>query len=341
MEPGTKPIHFTYLSHQDMEALALSEDEVLQVVEESLAFQGRGETVIEPRVHLYPDSKDPSGRYNVLRGVIKPWDITGIKVVATYRQNYEVDLPCEIATLQLFNRQTGEPVAFMDATEMTFIRTGAVTAIGAKYLARKNSKILGHIGARGVSYWDVRLLDHMYDFDEIRVHSERKESREAFAERLRQDLGKDIIVTDNWQDCVEGADIVVEASRLRKPEPLLNSDWIKKGAFVCPFGSQSACDIRLLDKMDKVVVDDWGQCRKGGGNELGALRAHVNADILTEKTLYAEMGEIAGGVKPGRQSDDETTLFWHRGIPTSDIAMGYKYLEKARAQKVGQTLRFF
>lgn len=339
MEENIEKVFLTYLNGPDIEALKVTDDEILEVIEASLAAQGLDQTVVEPRVHLYPRNVHFSARYNVLRGIIEPMNLVGIKVVATYRQNWEINLPCEICTLNLFDPRNGKPVAFIDATEMTFIRTGAVTAVGAKYLARKNSKILAHIGARGVAYWDVRLLDHMYDFDEIRVHSERKESRETFAEKLRQDLGKEIIVTDNWKDCIVGADIVLESSRLPKPEPVMNTDWIKKGAYVCTIGSQSAVDIRLTDIMDKILVDDWGQCKKG--NELGALRAHVDAGKLTEETLYAEMGQVVAGLKPGRESDDETILFWHRGIPLSDIALGQLYLTKAKKLGIGQELRFF
>ena len=96
------------------------------------------------------------------------------------------------------------------------MRTGAVTAIGAKHLARKSSRVLGHIGARGTAYWNVRLLDRLFDFDEIRVHSRRPESREAFAARLSSATSASrSSATDDWESCVRGADIVVEASRLR------------------------------------------------------------------------------------------------------------------------------
>jgi len=87
--------------------------------------------------------------------------------------------------------------------------------------------VLGHIGARGTSYWNVRLLDSIFDFDEIRVHSRRPESRDAFAQRLSRDLGKPVRVTPDWESCVRGADIVVEASRLEKPEPMLKTAWIQ------------------------------------------------------------------------------------------------------------------
>jgi ornithine cyclodeaminase len=218
------------------------------------------------------------------------------------------------------------------------MRTGAVTAIGAKYLARKNSKVLGHIGARGSSYWNVRLLDHLFDFDEIRVHSRRKESRDAFGARLERDLGKKVIVTEDWESCLKGADIMVEASRLSAPAPLFKTEWIKPGAFVCPYGTMSALELSITDVMDKMLMDDWGQAHSG---KLGAMRAHVNAGKLSEATLHAELGQVVAGLKPGRESDAETILLWHRGLPLSDIALGHAMLEKAKRIGIGQRLRFF
>ena len=156
-------------------------------------------------------------------------DSAGTKVVGDFVNNYKENLPSEYGILTLFNPRTGAPKAIIDATGITDMRTGAITALGAKYLAPSNSKILAHIGSRGTAYWNVRLLCSLFDFTEVRIHSKRPESRNAFAKRLEADLQRKITVTDNWKDCIEGADIVVEASRLIKPEPLLKTSWIKKG----------------------------------------------------------------------------------------------------------------
>jgi ornithine cyclodeaminase len=231
----------------------------------------------------------------------------------------------------------GAPKAIIDGSHLTDMRTGAVTAIGAKHLARRASKILGHVGARGTAYWNVRLLDRLFEFDEIRVHSRRPESRDAFAARLARDLGKPVKATQDWRDCVEGADIVVEASRLTEPAPMLKTAWIKTGAFVVPYGTMSAVELSLTDIMDKIVVDDWGQCKAG---QLGALRAHVEAAKLSEATLHGEMGEIVAGQKAGRERVDETILFWHRGLSLSDIALGCAMLDKAARLGIGQRLRY-
>ncbi len=332
----TQPIHLTWLNGPDVDQLKLTDTEILTAVEDGLRAQGEKKTVIEPRMHLIPD-KAFNGHFNVLRGYIEPLGLAGVKIVGDYVNNYTLGLPSEMALLNLFDPRTGMPVAILDASAITDMRTGALTALGARHLARRNSKVLGHIGARGTAWWNVRLLNSIYDFDEIRIHSRRPESRTAFARRLEQDLGKKIIVTDDWESCVRGADIVVEASRLNAPTPLLKTEWIKPGAFVVPYGTMSAVELSLTDMMDKLVVDDWGQCK---GGMFGSLRAHVEAGKLSEHTLHAELGEIVAGTKPGRENDDETILFWHRGLSLSDIALGHTMLKKARALGIGQELRY-
>jgi ornithine cyclodeaminase len=217
------------------------------------------------------------------------------------------------------------------------MRTGAVTAIGGKYLAPPRPKVLGHIGARGSAYWNVRLLDRLFGFEVIRVHSRRPESCDEFAARLSGELGKPVIATADWRSCVEGADIVVEASRLSAPEPLLRTEWIKPGALVVPYGTMSAVELSLTDIMSKIVVDDWGQCATG---KFGALRAHVEAGKLTTGSLHAELGQIVAGLRPGRENDQETILFWHRGLSLSDIALGHALLAKAASLGAGQRLRY-
>jgi ornithine cyclodeaminase len=331
------PLHLVYLNGPDIERLALGNEEILDAVEAGLAAQGRRQSVLEPRVHLVPvDSA--VGHFNILRGAILPLGLAGVKVVGDFVDNHAFGLPSEIGLLALFDPANGVPVAILNATAITSMRTGAMTALGAKYLARKGARILGHIGARGTAYWNIRLLDHFFDFDEIRVHSKRPESRNSLANTLGRDLGKPITVVDSWERCVRGADIVVEATRLTEPEPLLKTEWIRPGALVVPYGTMSAVEFSLTDVMDKIVVDDWGQCRPG--LPYGALREHVDHGKLTLENLHAELGQIVAGLRPGRERDTETILFWHRGLALSDIALGSALLDKAGAMDIGEMLRF-
>jgi ornithine cyclodeaminase len=330
-------IAITYLNGPDIDTLAMTPDEILNAVEAALLAQGRGETVIEPRVHLVPESSD-KGHFNVLRGYVKPLGVAGVKIVGDFVNNYKQGLPSEMALLNLFSPETGMPRALLDATAITDMRTGAMTALGAKYLARRSSKRLGHIGARGSSYWNVRLLDHLFDFDEIRVHSRRPESREPFGERLGRDLGKKVMVTDDWESCLKGADIQVEASRLPAPHPHFKTAWVPKGGFVVPYGTMSAVEFSLTDIMDKVVVDDWTQCQPG--RPYGSLRRHVDEGKLTRQNLHAELCQIVAGDRPGRETDDETILFWHRGLSLSDIALGQAMVDKAARLGIGTSLPY-
>jgi ornithine cyclodeaminase len=299
-----------------------------------LGAQGRGETVIEPRMHLFP--RGASGHFNVLRGATP--ELAGVKVVGDYVKNRRLGLPSELALLMLMDPSTGVPVAILDATAITEMRTGAVTAIGAEYLARRDSLTLGHIGARGTSYWNVRLLCHVLPgLQEIRVHSRRPESREQFARRLSEDLDREVRAVANWEECARGADVIVEATRLTEPEPLLVTSWIASGALVIPYGTVSAVELELTDSMDKIVVDDWGQA---GVGPLGALRAQVDSGRLSEANLHAELGQIVCGARPGRERGDERILFWHRGLSITDIALGQTLLAKALAHGAGTRLPY-
>jgi alanine dehydrogenase len=180
-----QPIYLTYLNRFDIEAAMLSDDEIIEAIEASLAMQGRGETVIEPRMHLEPRA-GVEGHFNVLRGWIGgEIDSAGVKVVGDFVDNYKQGMPSEFAVLNLFDPRNGSPTAILDASGITDMRTGAVTAVGAKHLARKNAKVLGHIGARGTAYWNVRLLNHIFDFDEIRVHSRRPRAATALPSACR------------------------------------------------------------------------------------------------------------------------------------------------------------
>ncbi len=328
-----------FLSGPDIDSLELTLTDVIQAIESVVDAHGRGRTVFEPRMHLMPDNGG-IGHFNVLRGHVSTLGergISGVKVVGDFVPNYQQGLPSELALATLYDPYTGVPLAVMDATFITEARTGGMTAVGAKHLARKDSRVLGHVGARGTAYSNITMLDHLFQLDEIRVTSARPESREAFGERLRAETSTTVRVVATADECFEDADILVEASRLTEPTPLLRTGSVKRGAFVVPYGTVSAVEIDLLDVMDKVVVDDWRESQSG---RLGSLRAHVDTGRLTRESLYAEMGEIVSGAKPGRERDDERILFWHRGLSVLDVALAHLVLTRAETSDIGAMLRY-
>ena len=325
-----------FLSGPDIDSLGLSHAEIVAAVEDAVRAHGDGRAVIEPRVHLVPDNNG-AGHFNVLRGHLPAPGVSGVKVVGDFVANYAAGLPSELGLLTLYDPGTGVPLAIMDATLITACRTGAMTAVGARYLARPDSRVLGHVGARGTAFWNIVLLDEMFDLDEIRITSRRPESREAFAQELAAVTATRIRVAATAEETFDGADILVEASRLTEPEPLLRTGSVKAGAFVVPYGTVSAVELDLLDVMDKVVVDDWREAQSG---RFGALRRHVDTGRLSAASLHAELGQVVTGRRPGRERDEERILLWHRGLAILDIAVGLAIVRRAEQQGIGTMLRY-
>jgi alanine dehydrogenase len=325
-----------FLSGPDIDALGLSNADIVAAVEDAVRAHGEGRVVVEPRVHLVPDNNG-AGHFNVLRGHLSAPGVSGVKVVGDFVSNYATGLPSELGLLTLYDPGTGVPLSIMDATMITARRTGAMTAVGARYLARRDSRVLGHVGARGTAFWNVVSLDEMFDLDEIRVTSRRPESREAFARELAAVCRARVRVAATAGEAFDGADIMVEASRLTRPEPLLRTGVVKPGAFVVPYGTVSAVELDLLDVMDKVVVDDWREAQSG---RFGALRRHVDSGRLSAASLYGELGQIVTGRLPGRERADERILLWHRGLAILDIAVGLAILHRAEQQGAGTMLRY-
>ena len=328
-----------FLSGPDIDALGLTSAEIVAAVEGAVLAHGEGRAVFEPRVHLVPGDGH-AGHFNLLRGHLPglgAGGLSGVKVVGDFVDNYARGLPSELGLLTLYDPGTGIPLSIMDATLITACRTGAMTAVGAKYLARPDARVLGHVGARGTAFWNVVLLDEMFDLDEIRVTSRRPESREAFARQLADVTGTPVRVTDTADEAFDGADILVEASRLTAPEPLLRTGVVRPGAFVVPYGTITAVELDLLDVMDKVVVDDWREAQSG---RFGALRPHVDSGRLSAGSLHAELGQIVAGLRPGRERPDERILLWHRGLSILDIAVGALILRRAEQAGIGTMLRY-
>jgi ornithine cyclodeaminase len=329
-------LQLRFLSGPDVAKIGLTRAEIFEAVTDAVRAQGNGQVVLEPRVHLTP-TNGGRGHFNILRAHLETAHVSGVKVVGDFVDNHRRQLPSELALITLYDPDTGVPLAIVDATMITAARTGAVTALGAKHLARAGSKVLGHLGARGTAWWNVTMLDDLFDFAEIRVTSARPESREAFAQDLSQELGKPVRAVATSQEALEGADIMVEATRLVTATVLLRTAWVAPGTLVIPYGTVSAVELSLTGVMDKIVVDDWGQATVG---PFGALRAHVDRGLLTKDRVHAELGQIVAGHRPGRERPEERILFWHRGLATTDLAVAHLIWRRAEALSLGTTLTY-
>lgn len=327
-----RSISFLYLNSKDVAASTPDFAGVCDIVEDGLRAHGAKQVVLPPKGHILLD-KFYNGHFNILMGYVGPLETAGVKVIGDYVDNYEHNLPSEVAMLTLYDPRTGVPLCLMDATNLTWLRTGAVSGLGAKHLARKSSRVLAHIGARGTAFANIKAIAQYCPIEEVRINSLRPETREELARQVEAELGITARAVADVAEATRDADIIVEATRLEKPQNLLTSDMIKPGALLITYGWISAVEDRIPLEAEKFVVDDWRQCCEGG-----TFEPLIRSGRLTREKLHAEIGEIAAGEKPGRESEDERIVFWHRGFAISDIALGRAIYQNAVSAKRGTEL---
>ena len=329
-------IDILFLSKEDVDALELSLPDVMDAIEMGLKAHGEKKVIMPSKDHLALDY--PEKLFNILKGYVEPVNVAGVKVIGDFHKNYEHNLPSELALITLYRPETGAPFAIIDGTLITWMRTGAVTAVGAKYLANEKPRVLGHIGARGTAWYNVPMLDLLFDFEEIRVTSKRPESRRRFANAMSQQLGKPVLVKETAEETVRDADIIIDASRLIEHQVLVEDEWVKPGALIQPYGAVLSVAPSLPFSVDKMVVDDWNQCQQ---SQYGQFAGLVQAGELRTEHIYGEIGEIVAGLKPGRQSQEERILFWHKGFAVSDIMLGHLAYQKAVERGTGTWLPYY
>lgn len=324
-----------FLNRSMIEDLPVDTGEILSAVSQGVIAQAEGGVVLEPTVWLSP--YDDGSGFATIRGAIPGQNLAGIKNVGTFQDNHKKGLPGDVGLMTLFDAQTGVPTAILDGSPITTIRTAAMTALGAKHLARPDSRILGYIGVRGIAARAITFIDSLFDLDEIRIFSASEDSRSRAAVSLNETCRANVIATDSWEECLKGADILVDGSSLRRNEVLFSSAFVSAGATVIAYGGYSSFDMRIIDSTDKIVMDRWQDFTPG---MIGALAPQMEADLLTEKQLHSLLCDILTGVRKGRESEMEKILFWHRGLASCDITLANLYLEKAAQAGAGISLPY-
>jgi ornithine cyclodeaminase len=325
-------VEFLFINRPIVESLLPDTPLLLNIIQSGLEAHGRRQVVLPPKAHLNLDHLF-NGHFNILAGYAAPVGMAGVKIIGDYVNNHRYGLPSEIALLMLYDPMTGAPRALLDATALTWLRTGAVTGLGARYLARKESGIVGHVGARGTAFSNLAALASQFELKEIRIASNRKETREKLAREVEESLHVRTRPVDSIETACRDADIVVEATRLERPQVLIEDTWLKPGSLLVTYGWVMAIDPVTVASVNKRVVDDWAQCSKGG-----ALYPLIENGTLRDEHIHAEIGQIVCGDRPGRTDPTERILFWHRGFAISDIVLGNWIADHARQKGLGQRL---
>jgi ornithine cyclodeaminase len=314
-----------------MKVLVLSEHEVvelltmrecIEVMEDAFAALARGD-VHNPLRHAIraPDAAGLLGLMPAFRRGATPY--YGLKEVCVFPENPSRGLDTHLGAVVLHSGETGQPLAFMNASAITAIRTAAVSAVATRLLAREDARVLAILGAGVQARSHLQAIPLVRPIEEVRVFSRTREKAER--------LGANVV--ESAEDAIRGADIVVTATNSR--EPVLRRDWVKAGAHINAVGS-SVASARELEADLVAASSLFVDRRESTINESGDYRAAIDAGA----TIRAELGEVLTGSAAGRTSREEITLFKSLGLAIEDLAAAAFLFEKARTEKRGAWIDF-
>lgn len=327
----------TLLITQEQVKSILDMPSAIRIVEEVYRSHGRMKVLMPPKITLDLGESRPwppyKGYMNAMPAYLGDAEIAGIKWAGGFQDNYKIGLPFITAMILLINPKNGAFVAIMDGAHITALRTGAASAVCAKYLARKESSVVGIIGAGVQGRTHLRALHHLFKLKDVRVIDVKEGTAEAYAREMKIETDLRISPKNSYRDVVGGADIICTLTTA--DEPVVRKEWLKKGSLVISAGSYQELDSKVVLSADKIVVDSWAQTSHRG--ELARL---VEAGQLGEKNIHAEIGEILAGKKKGREREDEDILAIPIGLGSLDIGCAFEVYQKAVEKKIGTPFSF-
>ncbi|NIQ04237.1 MAG: ornithine cyclodeaminase family protein [Candidatus Korarchaeota archaeon] len=260
-----------------------------------------------------------------------------IKIVSTYESNPEKGLPTVIATVQLNDPATGNPLAIMEGTHLTAMRTGATSGVATKYLARDDATIAGIIGAGVQGKTQLMAVKEVRPIEKALVFDIITEKATSFAEEMSEKLGIEVQSVESAEKVVKSAEILNLATTAR--EPVINGKWIKEGTHINSVG-WTGKEGRELDtqtvKMAKMIVDS----KEAVFEESGDILIPIKENAIGRDHIYAELGELIGEVKKGRVSEKEVTLFKSVGVAIEDAITAKLAYEQAVEKNLGREIDF-
>ncbi|MEM2312510.1 MAG: alanine dehydrogenase [Candidatus Nezhaarchaeales archaeon] len=320
------------LTRKDVEAL-LDMKEAIGAVELAFKEKGLGRAQMPAKIYLFYEKY--GGDLRSMPSYLENLDVSAVKVVNVHPQNPEkYGLPTVMAVLILIEPATGFPLTIMDATYLTDMRTGAAGAVAAKYLARRDVKTVALIGSGRQARTQLLGLVTLYGgLESVKVYSISKESREAFVDEAikKYPSVKEIRAVGTAEEAVRGADIVVTVTPSRSP--IVMSNWIKEGVHINAIGADAPGKEELdpaILKRAKIVVDDWEQA-----SHSGEINVPLSKGLLTKQDVYGEIGQVVAGLKPGRTSNEEITVFCSTGLAVQDAVTAKLVYDKAKSRNLG------
>ncbi|MDZ4675202.1 MAG: ornithine cyclodeaminase family protein [Gemmatimonadota bacterium] len=320
------PPTLLYLSRSDVEAVALDMPTAIALLEAAFLEKGEGRVEMPPKpgIHPWPDSF-----IHAMPAYIPAMQAAGIKWVSGYPGNAQRGLPYVTGLLILNDAETGLPTCVMDCTWLTGCRTGAASALSARYLARPDSEVAGILGCGVQGRTNLEALAALFPIRRVLAYDLTPANSERYAGEMSAKLGVEVVAVSTPRDAVRDSDLVVTAGPILKaPEPVIEAGWLKPGSFGSAVDFDSYWQPAALAQLDHLSTDDHAQFQYY--RKVGYFQRTPDP--------HSDLGELVAGTKPGRQSATERTLAMNLGLALDDMAVAPEIYRRAVAQGVGMAL---
>ncbi len=315
-----------YLSRADVETVNLPMKDIIDSLEAAFREKGNGRVEMPPKpgIHTMPDAF-----IHAMPAYIPSMRSAGIKWVSGYPENFKRSLPYISGLLILNDVETGLPYAVMDCAWITAMRTGAASALSAKYLARPDSETVGILACGVQGRTNLEALACLFPIKRAYAYDIRPDVQEKFIAEMTDKFGFELIGVKEPKRAVVESDLVVTSGPILKhPSPAIEKDWLRPGAYGSAVDFDSYWSGEALAQMDRISTDDHGQFQYY--KSVGYFQQTPDP--------YADLGEIVAGLKPGRQDDKERTLAINLGLAMDDMAVAPTIFQQAKEKGLGVEL---
>lgn len=308
----------------------------IELVEEAYRMLAMGEVENPTKTSVFLDSFGKPGKGFVSQpAYIDPISRAGVKWNGINFENLSKHgYPSQNWVIILSDGETFTPLSIMDGNYITGMRTAAATAVGIKYLAKKDADKVLIVGAGQQSSFQLRAINEVIKPAKIYVNDIRAEASRRFANTMSNELGLDVESIDDLKNAVSKSDILVLITSA--DEAVIKFEWVKKGSLICALGIFQQCDFSTIKQSNKIVVDHKDQTM-----HMGELAKLASKGYLTKNDLYSEIGDIVIGKKKGREDNNEIILYVPIGIGSLDVSTANWVYESAKKMGLGINLELF
>jgi len=322
-----KPSQLLYLSQDDVKAAGLTMAEIIYALDVAFREKGKGLTEMPPKPGIHPGGGD--NFIHAMPAYIPAMKAAGVKWVSGFPGNHKMGLPYITGLLILNDPETGLPISVMDCVWITAMRTGAASALSARYLARPESSVIGILACGVQGRTNLEAMKVLFPIKRVMAYDVDENISRRYAKEMAYRFALEVVPVATPREAVSGCDIVVTSGPiLKKPHATIQSGWLDAGAFASLVDFDSYWHPDAMAESDKFCTDDTQQL----------LHYQQNGYFQNIPALHADLGELVVGRKTGRETPAERTMTANLGLALDDMAVAPNIFKKAVEKGLGKWL---